>query len=99
LDDILEELEELFGKMLHGLQGRYFVDAASIFQMHRAAKEPGLEFSREFSLLALALAEKLTLASAAKWTFTPFTDNELLMRSITVKRRLSSRCNEWPTRD
>jgi hypothetical protein len=93
LDDIPEELEELFGKMLHGLQGRYFVNAARIFQMHRAAKEPGLEFSRGFSLLALALAEELTLASASKWAFKPFTDKELLMRSITMKRRLSSRCN------
>ena len=35
----------------------------------------------------------MILASAAKWAFKPLTEKELLMHSITMKRRLSSRCN------
>ncbi|KAH6884430.1 hypothetical protein B0T10DRAFT_608780 [Thelonectria olida] len=93
LDELPEELEELFRKMLHGLEGRYFADAARLFRIHRASKEPQLGFSQGLPLLALAFAEELTFDSAAKRLVKPLTGQEWLMRSITMKRRLSSRCN------
>lgn len=93
LDELPEELEELFRKMLHGLEGRYFTDAARLFRIHRVSKEPQLGFSQGLPLLALAFAEELTFDSAAKWPVKPLTGKECLMRSVIMKRRLSSRCN------
>ncbi|RYP43877.1 hypothetical protein DL768_009604 [Monosporascus sp. mg162] len=93
LDELPAELEELFRKMLHGLEGRYFTDAARLFRIHRASKEPRLGFSQGLPLLALAFAEELTFDSATKRPVKPLTGKEWLMRSITMKRRLSSRCN------
>lgn len=93
LDELPEELEELFQKMLHGLEGRYFTDAARLFRIHRASKEPELGFSQGLPLLALAFAEELTFDSATKRQVKPLTGKEWLMCSVTMKRRLSSRCN------
>lgn len=93
LDELPGELEELFRKMLHGLEGRYFTDACRLFQIHRAAKEVRSGFGRGLALLALALAEELTFSMATKRPVKPLAGNEWLMRSVTMKRRLSSRCN------
>lgn len=93
LGELPAELEELFNKLLHGLEGRYFADVARIFRIHNAAKKPGLGFSDGLSLLALAIAEESNFNSVVKLPFKPFSGKELLMRATIMKRRLSSRCN------
>lgn len=72
-DELPEELEALFQKMLRGLDGKYFTDAARLFRMHRASKEPGLGLSQGLSLLALAFAEEPTFDSATKRKVKPLT--------------------------
>lgn len=65
LDEIPAELEELFKKMLHSLEGRYFSDAARLFRIYRASQQPGIGFNRGLPLLALDFADDADFESTA----------------------------------
>jgi hypothetical protein len=92
LDEIPEELEELFKKMLHSLEGRYFSDAARLFRIYRAAHQPAIGFDRGLPLLALDFADDADFEPTARQRVKPLTGKEWYMRSTSMKRRLNSRC-------
>ena len=85
LDHLPEELNDLFKKMLHGLTGDHFRDAAELFQIFRAS-------GTKPSVLLMSLADD----EGHNWAITravdPFTSKEIWYRAITMKRRLNSRC-------
>lgn len=97
LDEIPEELEDLFRKMLHGLKGRYFQDAARIFQIHRARRWRGFggQAGARLPLLVYAFADEhgADLDGTVKWPPKGLTAKECFMISISTKRRINSRCN------
>lgn len=97
LDEIPEELEDLFRKMLHGLKGRYFQDAARLFQIHRATRWRGFGRHTEASLplLVYAFADEhgTDPDGTVKWPPKGLTAKECFMISISMKRRINSRCN------
>lgn len=96
LDEIPEELEELFRKMLHGLRGRYFQDAARLFQIHRATRWPGFEgqLNAKLPLLVYSFADEhgINNDATSKWTPRMLTGKERFMKSVSMKRRINSRC-------
>ncbi|KAI0386886.1 hypothetical protein F5Y04DRAFT_288693 [Hypomontagnella monticulosa] len=85
LDELPEELDALFKKMLHGLEGKYFRDAAGLFQIFRAAK-------RKPSVLVLSFADNEDINWALSRPMGPFEPKEVWYRALTMKRRLDSRC-------
>lgn len=97
LDEIPDELEDLFRKMLHGLEGRYFKDAARLFQIHAATKWEGFAFDNSYvvPLLAYSFADEFGVDhdKAIRWPIATMTPKECFMRSVSMKRRLNSRCN------
>lgn len=97
LEEIPEELEELFSKMLHGLEGRYFQDAARLFQIHRATRwsEFDLPFKVKLPLLVYGFADEhgADHDATSKWPPRPLTAKERFMTSVSMKRRINSRCN------
>lgn len=97
LEEIPEELEELFSKMLHGLQGRYFKDAARLFQIHRATRWRGFggRIGSKLPLLVYAFADEhgTDLDATSKWPPKALTPKERFMISVSMKRRINSRCN------
>lgn len=97
LDEIPDELEDLFRKMLHGLEGRYFKDAARLFQIHAATKWEGFAFDKSYvvPLLAYSFADEFGVDhdKAIRWPIATMTPKECFMRSVSMKRRLNSRCN------
>lgn len=97
LEELPEELEDLFRKMLHGLEGRYFQDAARLFQIHRAMKWHGFrgEAGLRLPLLAYAFADEhgADLDRTTNWPPTALSAKERFMISISMKRRINSRCN------
>lgn len=97
LDEIPEELEDLFRKMLHGLEGRYFQDAARLFQIHRASRWPGFggEVGTRLPLLVYGFADEhgADLDATSKWPPRVLTAKECFMSSVKMKRRINSRCN------
>lgn len=97
LDEIPAELEDLFRKMLHGLEGRYFQDAARLFQIHRATRWYGFgkEAGTRFPLLVYGFADQhgADLDAFAKWPRRALTAKERFMISVSMKRRINSRCN------
>lgn len=97
LDEIPEELEELFRKMLHGLEGRYFQDAARLFQIHRATRWRGFggHAGARLPLLVYGFADEhgADLDMTIKWPPRALTAKECFMISVSMKRRINSRCN------
>lgn len=97
LDEIPEELEDLFRKMLHGLKGRYFQDAARIFQIHRARRWRGFggQAGARLPLLVYAFADEhgADLDGTVNWPPRALTAKECFMISISMKRRINSRCS------
>lgn len=97
LDEVPEELEGLFRKMLHGLEGRYFQDAARLFQIHRATRWPGFggQAAAMLPLLVYGFADEhgADLDATAKWPPRVLTAKERFMISVSMKRRINSRCN------
>lgn len=97
LEEIPEELEELFSKMLHGLEGRYFQDAARLFQIHRATRWSGFggRFGAKLPLLVYAFADEhgADHDATSKWPPRALTAKERFMTSVSMKRRINSRCN------
>jgi hypothetical protein len=92
LDEMPAELEELFKKMLHSLEGRYFSDAARLFRIYRESQERAIGFERGLPLLALDFADEADFESTADLRVKPLTGKEWYMRSTSMKRRLNSRC-------
>ncbi|KAI0437700.1 hypothetical protein F4803DRAFT_537550 [Xylaria telfairii] len=86
LDELPDELDQLFKKLLHGLQGKLFRGASHLFQLVRASDEKP-------HILALSLADE---DDDDSWILDgdvgPFKDGEIWHRSVTMKRRLDSRC-------
>lgn len=97
LDEIPEELEDLFRKMLHGLEGRYFQDAARLFQIHRATRWRGFggHAGARFPLLVYGFADEhgTDLDMTSKWPPRSLSAKECFMVSASMKRRINSRCN------
>ncbi len=92
-NEIPEELEDLFSKMLHGLEGRYFSDAARLFRIYRASQEPGIGFQRGLPLLVLDLADDADFKSTAlQRGEASQRGRNGIWRSTSMKRRLNSRC-------
>jgi hypothetical protein len=94
LEEIPEQLEKLFSKMLHGLEGRYFKDAARLFQIHRATRWSGFG-GRKLPLLVYSFADEhgADHDATSKWPPRVLTAKERFMTSISMKRRINSRCN------
>ncbi|KAH6714365.1 hypothetical protein BKA61DRAFT_673662 [Leptodontidium sp. MPI-SDFR-AT-0119] len=92
LHEIPAELEDLFKKMLHGLEGRYFREAARLFRIYHASQQEGNSFPHGLSLLALDFADDATFESITDLQMKPLTGEECYMRSTSMKRRLNSRC-------
>ncbi|KEZ45119.1 hypothetical protein SAPIO_CDS2553 [Scedosporium apiospermum] len=86
LREIPDELEELFGKILHGLKGRYFNDAARLFKIYQAAGEIPL------TVLTLSFADEAEVESVLSQSIRPLTAKERFLRATSMKRRLNSRC-------
>lgn len=97
LDEIPEELEDLFRKMLHGLEGRYFQDAARLFQIHRATRWRGFggHAGARLPLLVYGFADEhgTDLDTTSKWPPRALSAKECFMISVSMKRRINSRCN------
>ncbi|KAI0457925.1 hypothetical protein F5B21DRAFT_462220 [Xylaria acuta] len=85
LDDLPDEIEQLFKKMLHGLEGKQFSGAAHLFRLVRASNEKP-------HVLELSLADEDDDTWMLEGDVGPFEDGEIWHRSITMKRRLNSRC-------
>jgi hypothetical protein len=92
LDEMPAELEELFKKMLHSLEGRYFSDAARLFRIYRESQERAIGFGRGLPLLGLDFADEADFESTADLRVKPLSGKEWYMRSTSMKRRLNSRC-------
>jgi len=92
LDEMPAELEELFKKMLHSLEGRYFSDAARLFRIYRESQQEAIGFDRGLPLMALDFADEADFESTADLRVKPLTGKEWYMRSTSMKRRLNSRC-------
>lgn len=97
LEEMPEELEDLFRKMLHGLEGRYFQDAARLFQIHRATRWPGFggRVGTRLPLLVYGFADEhgADHDATSKWPPKALTAKERFMVSVSMKRRINSRCN------
>ncbi len=85
LDEIPTELEELFKKMLHGLEGRHFSDAARLFRIYRASQQRGIGFDTGLPILALDFADDADFESTADLRVKPLTGTEWYMRSTSMK--------------
>lgn len=87
LEELPDELDQLFKKMLHGLEGKLFRGAAHLFRLVRASDEKP-------HILALSLADE---DDDDGWILDgdvgPFKEGEIWHRSVTMKRRLDSRCH------
>jgi len=84
LEDIPDELEQL-SKILHGLKGRYFDDAARLFRMHRTVSTPP-------TVLTLSFADEDDAESLRRQPVGALAAQERFIRSLTMKRRLNARC-------
>ncbi|KAF2094819.1 hypothetical protein NA57DRAFT_45489, partial [Rhizodiscina lignyota] len=85
LDELPEELDDLFRRILHNFDTRYFRDASVLFQLVKASVSPP-------TLLALSFAEQTNEDLAIEAEMKPLTSNEKFYRSLTMRRRLDSRC-------
>lgn len=97
LNEIPEELEDMFRKMLHGLEGRYFQDAARLFQIHRASRWRGYDglAGARLPLLVYGFADEhgADLDTTIKWPPRALTAKKCFLISISMRRRINSRCN------
>ncbi|EON98465.1 hypothetical protein UCRPA7_6007 [Phaeoacremonium minimum UCRPA7] len=84
-EELPEELDELFKKMLHGMTGDHFRDAAHLFRLFSKA-------TTRRSVLLLSLADDHDHEWALKQPVRVLTAEELLFRANAMRRRLSSRC-------
>jgi hypothetical protein len=85
LNQLPEELDDLFGKMLHGLKGAHFRDAAQLFRIFRTAVSKP-------SVLVMSFADDDDHEWAMNGHVVPLSAHEMWYRAITMKRRLNSRC-------
>ncbi|UNI19865.1 hypothetical protein JDV02_006010 [Purpureocillium takamizusanense] len=85
LDGLPAELDDLFTKMLHGLEGRHFRDAAHLFRMVKASE-------RKPSVLTMSFADSDDADWALNRPVAPIDSKEVWYRAVTMKRRLVSRC-------
>lgn len=85
LEKLPDELDELFTKMLHGMEGQNFRDASHIFRIvHAAAEKP--------SLLVLSIADDDNVGWALERDVVPLETGELWYNAVRMRRRLVSRC-------
>lgn len=85
LEEIPEELEEVFSKLLHGLKGRYFKDAARLFQIHRATRWRGFgRIGSNLPLLVYGFVDEhgADLDATSKWPPKALTPKERFMKSV-----------------
>jgi hypothetical protein len=85
LDELPKQLDDLFRRILHNFDTRYFQDASILFQLVKAASVP-------LSLLSLSLAEQTNEEHAIKAAMRPLTRSEKFYRALNMRRRLDSRC-------
>ncbi len=93
LDEIPAELEALFRKMLHGMTGKHFADAARLLQIYKVSLDPPFNFWAGPPLMILDFAEDSTIKAVAEQSLRPMPGKEWVARSMRMKRRLYSRCN------
>ena len=92
LKETPEGLEELFKKMLHGLEGRYFTQAARLFRIHRASQNRGIGYDNGLLLLSLDFADEADFEMVDSYRVKPLSGKEWFMRPTSMRRRLNSRC-------
>jgi hypothetical protein len=85
LDELPEELEDLFKKMLKSLKPAYFKHASQLFQIFQTSKTRP-------TLLVLSFADEEDDEYALRREVSPLTDDETFYRAMSMKRRLDSRC-------
>jgi len=92
LNEIPSQSEDLFKKVLYGLKGRYFTDAARLFRIYKASQTQGIGFDRGLPLLALDFADEAKLEWTAQQLAMSLTAKEWYRRPTSMKHRLNSRC-------
>jgi hypothetical protein len=85
LDDIPEELNDLFKKMLGTLRPALFKRSSQLFQIFRAAKTKP-------SILTLSFADEEDSEYCRRRECSPLSAEETYYRAVTMCRRLNSRC-------
>lgn len=85
LDDLPEELDDLFRRILHNFDTRYFRDASILFQLFKA-------WDGRLSLLSLALAEQANEGLAIQAEMIPMSSSEKFYKALKMRRQLDSRC-------
>jgi hypothetical protein len=85
LDDIPEELNDLFKKMLGTLRPALFKHSSQLFQIFRAAKAKP-------SILTLSFADEEDSEYCRRRECSPLSAEETYYRAVTMCRRLNSRC-------
>ncbi|KAH8658459.1 hypothetical protein BX600DRAFT_552571 [Xylariales sp. PMI_506] len=89
LEEMPEELGDLFKKILHGLQGKYFHDAARLFRIQQASTSVG---DSTPTLLTMSFADQGDLESCKAWPAETLSSKELFVMATRMNRRLNSRC-------
>ena len=84
LDFLPPDLEDLYQKMLNSLDPFYFQHASQLFQIVRAAQEPP-------TLLCLSFADEEP-EFLLQCKVQPLGDDEKILRTDMMRRRLNSRC-------
>jgi hypothetical protein len=85
LDDLPEELNDLFRRILHNFDTRYFRDASVLFQLFKV-------WNGSVKLLPLALAEQADDGLVVRAEIHPMGTVEKFYKSLNMRRRLDSRC-------
>ncbi|KAE9967938.1 hypothetical protein BLS_006107 [Venturia inaequalis] len=85
LDALPDELEQLFRNMLQSLKPEYLTHASQLFQLVR-------ESQIRPTILTLSFADEEDGKYAFRRQIGPLDSDEIFYRSVTMKRRLDSRC-------
>lgn len=85
LDVLPDELEQLFRNMLQSLKPEYLTHASQLFQLVR-------ESQTRPTILTLSFADEEDDHYAFRRQIGPLEPDEVFYRSVTMKRRLDSRC-------
>jgi hypothetical protein len=85
LDCLPAELENLFKRMLHDFNPRYFSHASALFQIFKASMNPP-------SLICLSFADEEDVDLAIRADTESMQTRQRYYRAVTMRRRLDSRC-------
>jgi hypothetical protein len=85
LDDLPDDLENLFDKILFGLDPAYKHQASHFFQLYRASRRP-------LTIMDLAYADECDVEHALRCDNTVLSQEQIQSKILRARRRLNSRC-------